>query len=78
MSLKYLKSLLFRSARLQQEIDREHQRRWPDWMRLLKLKKLRLVIKDRMAKLMRYKSQPVLQLAKVKLRSSKSGQLKDA
>lgn len=51
MSVQHFKSLLFKSARIQKEIDKEHQRRWPDWMRLLKLKKLRLAIKDRMEKI---------------------------
>lgn len=51
MSLQYFKSLLFRSSRIQEEIEREQKRRAPDSMRLLKLKKLRLVIKDRMQEL---------------------------
>lgn len=51
MSFRHFKSLLFKSAQIQQEIEREHQRRWPDWMRLLKLKKLRLAIKDRMERI---------------------------
>lgn len=48
MSLRHFRSLLFKSSRLQQEIDKEQRRRWPDWMKLLKMKKLRLAIKDRM------------------------------
>lgn len=51
MSIQHFKSLLFRSAKIQEEIEKEHQRRWPNWMRLLKLKKLRLAIKDRMMRL---------------------------
>lgn len=51
MSVQYFKSLLFKSTQIQQEIEKEHQRRWPDWMRLLKLKKLRLAIKDRMERI---------------------------
>lgn len=51
MSVQHFKSLLFKSAQIQQEIEKEYQRRWPDWMRLLKLKKLRLAIKDRMERI---------------------------
>lgn len=51
MSVHHFKSLLFRSAKIQEEIEKEHQSRWPNWMRLLKLKKLRLAIKDRMERL---------------------------
>lgn len=47
MSAKHLKSLLLKSAKVQREIEREQRRRMPDWLRLLKLKKVRLVIKDR-------------------------------
>ncbi len=36
-------------ARLDTEIDRERQRRAPDGLRLLRLKKLRLAVKDCMA-----------------------------
>lgn len=48
MSVQHFKSLLFKSAQIQQEIERERTRRWPDWMRLLKLKKIRLAIRARM------------------------------
>ena len=51
MSIRYFKSLLFKSTMIQEEIERENQRRWPNWIRLLKLKKLRLAIKDRMARI---------------------------
>ncbi|HEX8514193.1 MAG TPA: DUF465 domain-containing protein [Allosphingosinicella sp.] len=34
--------------RLDDEIRRELQRRWPDSMRLLRLKKLKLAVKDRL------------------------------
>ncbi len=51
MSVQHFKSLLFKSAKIQQEIEKEQKRRWPDWMRLLKLKKLRLAIKDRMERI---------------------------
>jgi uncharacterized protein YdcH (DUF465 family) len=53
MSVHHFKSLLFRSGRIQEAIEREQKRRWPDWMRLLKLKKLRLSIKDRISKMVR-------------------------
>lgn len=51
MSYAYLRSLLMRTARIQKEIDNEQGRKHPDWIRLLKLKKLRLVLKDRLARL---------------------------
>ena len=51
MSVKYFKSLLLKSVQIQQEIEKEQNRRWPDWIRLLKLKKIRLAIKDRMERI---------------------------
>lgn len=53
MSVRYFKSLLLKSSRLQQEIEAEQQRRRPDPFRLLKLKKLRLLIADRLQALFR-------------------------
>lgn len=74
MSVQHFKSLLFKSTRIQQEIDREHQRRWPDWMRLLKLKKIRLAIKDRMQRLLNQGLSGSLQPVRVKIRSDRNGQ----
>ena len=37
--------------KLDAEVRREHKRRFPDAVRLLRLKKLRLAIKDRMYRL---------------------------
>ena len=54
MSVKLFKSLLFKSTRIQKEIEREQARPWPDRWRLLKLKKIRLVIKDRMERVIQY------------------------
>lgn len=48
MSFEYFKSLLHRSTLIQKEIDEEQKRRWPDKFRLIKLKKIRLFIKDRL------------------------------
>ena len=48
MSVRLFKSLLYKSTQIQQEIEHEHRRRKPDSFRLLKLKKLRLSIKDRL------------------------------
>lgn len=53
MSVQHIKALLFRSAQLQQEIEKEQKHRWPDTLRLLKLKKLRLVLKDRIERLVK-------------------------
>jgi hypothetical protein len=54
MSVRLFKSLLFKSTRIQQEIEREQARPWPDRWRLLKLKKIRLAIKDRMERVIQY------------------------
>jgi hypothetical protein len=51
MSVRHFKALLFRAANIQTEIDREQKASRPDWMRLLKLKRLRLVLKDRIQRL---------------------------
>lgn len=53
MSVQHFKSLLFKSAQIQQEIEKEQSRHLPDWLRLLKLKKLRLAIKDRLQEITR-------------------------
>ena len=44
--------LLLVHSKLDAEVRREHKRRFPDALRLLRLKKLRLAIKDRMHRLM--------------------------
>jgi uncharacterized protein YdcH (DUF465 family) len=51
MSVRLFKSLLYKSTQIQQEIEQEHERRKPDRFRLLKLKKIRLSIKDRLQRL---------------------------
>jgi uncharacterized protein YdcH (DUF465 family) len=57
MSVRLFKSLLYKSAQIQQEIEREQKHRWPDYFRLIKLKKVRLKIKDRILRLIAsYKS----------------------
>lgn len=48
MSFKLFKSLLFKSSLIQKEIDQEHKKAWPDRFRLIKLKKIRLLIKDKL------------------------------
>jgi uncharacterized protein YdcH (DUF465 family) len=53
MSVQHFRSLLFKSTQIQQEIEKEQTRHLPDWMRLLKLKKLRLAIKDRLQEIAR-------------------------
>lgn len=50
MSGRHFRSLLFKLARIHQQIDREYGSRRPDWLRLLRLKKLRLAIQDRWAR----------------------------
>lgn len=48
MSYVLFTALLMKSAKIQKEIDVEQGLRRPDWMRLLRLKKIRLKIKDRL------------------------------
>lgn len=52
MSVRLFKSLFYKSTLIQQEIEQEHQRPWPDHFRLLKLKKIRLSIKDRLQRML--------------------------
>lgn len=66
MSVQHFKSLLFKSAQIQEEIEKERRRRWPDWMRLLKLKKIRLAIKDRLERIVRDHSPQRLQPVRIK------------
>lgn len=51
MSARLFKSLLYKSAQLDETIEREQKRPLPDRFRLLRLKKLRLAIKDRLQRL---------------------------
>jgi uncharacterized protein YdcH (DUF465 family) len=53
MSVQHFKSLLYKSTQIQKAIEKEQSRRLPDWMFLLKLKKLRLAIKDRLQEIVR-------------------------
>ena len=65
MSVQHFKSLLFKSARLQEEIEKEQKRCWPDRLRLLKLKKIRLAIKDRLERIARDQAPQRFQPARV-------------
>lgn len=49
MSVKFFKSFI----QIQQETEQERLRRWPDWIRMPKLKNIRLSIKDRLARVVR-------------------------
>ncbi len=51
-------NLLLMHQRLDERLHQERVRRWPDLMRIQQLKKLKLAVKDRLAKL---QSQPALQ-----------------
>lgn len=44
-----LSSLLYKSALIQQEIETEQQQRRPDWLRVMRLKALRLKLTDRLS-----------------------------
>jgi len=65
MSVRLFKSLLYKSTQIQQQIEQEHRRPWPDRFRLLKLKKIRLSIKDRLQRLIET-PQPAMRRVPVK------------
>jgi uncharacterized protein YdcH (DUF465 family) len=48
MSARRFKSLLYKSSKLQAQIAKEQKRPKPDWLRLCRMKKLRLTMKDKM------------------------------
>lgn len=47
MTSKLLKSLFIKSAQIQSQIDEESKFSRKDWIRIIRLKKIRLKIKDR-------------------------------
>ena len=51
MSFTYVRSVFFKSAKVQQEIEQELKRPAPDSIKLLSLKMKRLKIKDRIVQL---------------------------
>ena len=51
MSIRKFRSLLFRHGEIHQRIEAEQQRPHPDAMRLLRLKRLRLALKDQLRKI---------------------------
>jgi hypothetical protein len=53
MPMKRFPSLLLRLARIQGRIESEHARPAPDWMTLMRLKLLRLRLKDRLLEVVR-------------------------
>jgi len=48
---KLFKSLMTKSAIIQIEIEEESRKKYPDWVRVVMLKKQRLMIKDKLYKL---------------------------
>jgi uncharacterized protein YdcH (DUF465 family) len=52
---KLFKSLITKSAVVQMEIEEESRKKYPDWMRIVMLKKQRLMIKDKLYKLQRHR-----------------------
>ena len=54
MTIQLLKSLLFKSARVQREIENEQRQKSPDRFKLLRLKKIRLAIKDRLNRMLKF------------------------
>lgn len=51
MSVKRFKALTDRYFKIEKQIEREQSIRRPDWLRLLRLKKLRLMVKDQLYRL---------------------------
>lgn len=49
--IKTLRPLLRRALMVENQIQLEQKTRWPNWLRLLRLKKLRLMIKDRIQRI---------------------------
>lgn len=78
MSVQHFRSLLFKSTQIQREIEKEQSRRIPDWMRLLKLKKLRLAIKDRMENISRNNANARLQPVKIRSARARNGDWRSA
>lgn len=72
MSIQHFKSLLFRSAKIQEEIEKEHSRPRPDWIRLVKLKKIRLAIKDHLEKLVHKQQHMKMRTVHVRLGRNKA------
>lgn len=52
---KLFKSLMTKSAVVQMEIEEESRKKYPDWMRIVMLKKQRLMIKDKLYKLQKHR-----------------------
>lgn len=53
MTIRKFRSLLFRHGEIHQKIEAEQRRPQPDTIRLLKLKRLRLAIKDELRRISR-------------------------
>lgn len=53
MLIRRFNALLFRHGMIQKQIDAEHRAPKPDAIRLFRLKRLRLVLKDRLRKIAR-------------------------
>ena len=52
MSSSPIQALLVKSAIIQSEIDRETRTLRPDWLRLLRLKRLKLVLAERLRRML--------------------------
>lgn len=78
MSVRQLKNLLFKSAQLQQQIDREQGKFVPDKYRLLKLRELKLVISDKLYRLFSQNSRPVAVAVKTGRRNNSYQQRRPA
>lgn len=53
------RALLSRAAQIHLRIEREYAQKRPDWVRLLRLKKIRLAIKDQLMRLARSSGAPL-------------------
>jgi hypothetical protein len=66
MSVRQIKNLLFKSAQLQQQIEREQNKFVPDKYRLLKLRELRLIVSERLYRFFKPAAIPAYAMAKAR------------
>ncbi|PZO84845.1 MAG: hypothetical protein DI626_07915 [Micavibrio aeruginosavorus] len=69
MSYRLFQSLLFRASKIQERIEDELKRKSPSRLRLLKMKKIRLLIANRLQGMLHHDS--AMQLRPVPVRANK-------
>lgn len=78
MSIKHFKSLLFKSSQIQAEIEKESSQKSQNWVRLLKLKKMRLAIKDRLHRMYQEHANSIMDRRKKKTKLFQKNDWKNA